>query len=307
MEGLSVIIPVFNKIETTLRCIESVMEQNEHGSFEIIIIDNGSTDGTQEVFLVDKKIQNPPSPPFAKGGNTPLTLSPLERGAGVCNRGESSPPLEKGDVGGFSEQITYIRNEQNLGVAQALNLGAGAAKRGVLCFMHNDVFVLRENWTAEIRNFVMQTSNAGVVGLYGAKTLRRDGSFRGKTIVHAEEVGAGLKPAPTSRKKPFEKVAVVDGLLLAMKKSVYEKIGGFCEDFKVHYYDKDVSMRALKNGFDNYALNIPFEHACGTTRDQIKTDDAIRDEAQRKFIEIWRDHLPADVSTWREKVGWLFR
>ena len=39
-----------------------------------------------------KKEKNPPSPPFVKGGNTPLT--PL-------NRGEESPPLEKGDVGGF--------------------------------------------------------------------------------------------------------------------------------------------------------------------------------------------------------------
>ncbi|MBI5407938.1 MAG: asparagine synthase (glutamine-hydrolyzing) [Nitrospirae bacterium] len=54
-------------------------------------------------------LQNPPFPPFSKWGNTPLTPSPLERGAGVCNRGESSPPLEKGDVGGcykyFSNSI----------------------------------------------------------------------------------------------------------------------------------------------------------------------------------------------------------
>ncbi|MBI5409985.1 MAG: glycosyltransferase [Nitrospirae bacterium] len=38
---------------------------------------------------------------FVKKGNTPLTPSPLERGAGVCNRGELSPPLGKGDTGGF--------------------------------------------------------------------------------------------------------------------------------------------------------------------------------------------------------------
>ncbi len=39
------------------------------------------------------KMKNPPSPPFAKGGNTPLP--PLDRR-------ELSPPLEKGDKGGFS-------------------------------------------------------------------------------------------------------------------------------------------------------------------------------------------------------------
>lgn len=51
------------------------------------------------VFILALKINNPPSPPlrataFSKGGNTPL--SPLDRG-------ESYPPLEKGNAGGFSE------------------------------------------------------------------------------------------------------------------------------------------------------------------------------------------------------------
>ncbi|MBI5098701.1 MAG: hypothetical protein HZB30_05630 [Nitrospirae bacterium] len=38
---------------------------------------------------------NPPTPPFAKGGNTPLT--PLDRG--------ESPPLKKGEKGGFSDEM----------------------------------------------------------------------------------------------------------------------------------------------------------------------------------------------------------
>ena len=51
------------------------------------------------VFILALKINNPPSPPlramaFSKGGNTPL--SPLDRG-------ESYPPLEKGNAGRFSE------------------------------------------------------------------------------------------------------------------------------------------------------------------------------------------------------------
>ncbi|MBI5409648.1 MAG: efflux RND transporter permease subunit [Nitrospirae bacterium] len=43
--------------------------------------------------------KNPPSPPFAKGGDTPLT--PLDRG-------ELSPPLKKGDAGGFSNRADVI-------------------------------------------------------------------------------------------------------------------------------------------------------------------------------------------------------
>ncbi|RJQ21065.1 MAG: PD-(D/E)XK nuclease family protein [Nitrospiraceae bacterium] len=39
--------------------------------------------------------------------NPPLTPSPLERGAGVCDRGEFIPPLKKGDEGGFFDHILH--------------------------------------------------------------------------------------------------------------------------------------------------------------------------------------------------------
>ncbi len=249
MEGLSIIIPVHNKIDITVKCIDFIIKFNKGCAFEIIVVDNGSADETRRVLSDDKR-------------------------------------------------ITYIRNGENLGVSKACNIGAERAKYDVLCFMHNDVFVYREKWTAAICGFVEKTATAGVVGLYGAKTIRRDGSFRGKSIVHA------IKDKP-SMTRGYEKVAVVDGLLLSMKKAVFEDCRGFCEAFIVHYYDKDISMRAYKEGFVNYVLNIPFDHVCGTTRSGIRHDDTIRDEAQKSFTEMWSRYLPVDVSTWREKIGWL--
>ncbi|RJQ49307.1 MAG: glycosyltransferase [Nitrospiraceae bacterium] len=248
MEGVSIIIPVFNKVKTTLECIDFIREHNRNCTYEIIIVDNGSTDGTRDMLT----------------------------------------------------HFTFIRNEKNLGVAKALNIGAGAARYDILCFMHNDVFVYRKDWPAEIYRFISTKEDSGVVGLYGAKTLRRDGSFRGKTIVHAKKGRPAIN-------MPFENVAVVDGLLLSMKKPVYKAIGGFCEDFQVHFYDKDISLRAVEKGYDNYVLNIPFEHRCAATRSQIKDDDAIREAARKRFIEIWKDSLPADVTTVIEKIGYLFQ
>jgi len=255
MEGLSIIIPVFNKIETTLKCIDSITSQNTNVAYEIIIVDNGSTDGTQETFSVETGLKPVP---------------------------------------------TYIRNQENLGVSKALNIGAEAAGYDALCFMHNDVFVFSGNWAAEITGFLSKTANAGVVGLYGAKTLRKDGTFRGKTIVHAEKDRPSISSA-------VEKVAVVDGLLLAMKKTVFQKCRGFCEGFTVHYYDKDISLRAYKNGFSNYVLNIPFEHVCSSTRTQIPEEDAIRDEAQQIFCEAWSLYLPVDVSSWKDRISYTVK
>ncbi|GEM_PF-887760 len=45
---VSVVIPVFNQIEYTKKCLESLLRDRDRPSYEIIVIDNGSIDGTRE-------------------------------------------------------------------------------------------------------------------------------------------------------------------------------------------------------------------------------------------------------------------
>ncbi|HYQ47880.1 MAG TPA: glycosyltransferase, partial [Thermodesulfovibrionales bacterium] len=153
MGKVSVIIPVYNKIEMTLRCIEHIRRTNDPASFEIVIVDNGSSDATENTLAKD---------------------------AG----------------------IVYLRNRENLGISRACNEAAGLAHHNTFCFMHNDVFVWQQDWISRLAGFIAATPDAGVVGLYGAKLLRKDGSFRGRSIVHAK------KDAPAMRSS-FTKVAVV--------------------------------------------------------------------------------------------------
>ena len=48
MVDVSVIIPVFNRIGTIGRAIDSILNQSFQGKIEIIVSDDGSTDGTIE-------------------------------------------------------------------------------------------------------------------------------------------------------------------------------------------------------------------------------------------------------------------
>lgn len=48
MPTFSVIIPVYNRPETVLRAIRSVFGQTHKGGFEVIVVDDGSTDGTAQ-------------------------------------------------------------------------------------------------------------------------------------------------------------------------------------------------------------------------------------------------------------------
>ncbi|NRB81601.1 MAG: glycosyltransferase family 2 protein [Saccharospirillaceae bacterium] len=77
---ISVIIPVFNREKLIVRAINSVLKQT-YQYFELIILDDGSTDSTESVvksFLVDKRIRyvkqvNSGRPSLAR--NSAITLS----------------------------------------------------------------------------------------------------------------------------------------------------------------------------------------------------------------------------------------
>lgn len=48
LPDVSIVIPVFNKLELTRVCIESILARGAQASFEIIVVDNGSDDGTAQ-------------------------------------------------------------------------------------------------------------------------------------------------------------------------------------------------------------------------------------------------------------------
>ena len=52
--GLSIIIPVFNAEKYLLKCINSILEQNIHTSYEIILIDDASTDESLNIIKTEK-------------------------------------------------------------------------------------------------------------------------------------------------------------------------------------------------------------------------------------------------------------
>ncbi len=70
---VSIIIPVWNKVELTRQCLEALKKNKEHTPYEIIVVDNHSTDATASYLdtLKDeiKVIANPENLGFAKACN----------------------------------------------------------------------------------------------------------------------------------------------------------------------------------------------------------------------------------------------
>lgn len=46
---VSIIVPLFNRVDLTARCLESLSAHTSPGLYEVILVDNGSTDGTAEL------------------------------------------------------------------------------------------------------------------------------------------------------------------------------------------------------------------------------------------------------------------
>ncbi|MCL4304969.1 glycosyltransferase [bacterium] len=74
-KDVSIIIPVFNESEFTARCLEAISMSQNKASYEVIVIDNGSTDATKELLA------------SVEGDITVITNRSNEGFARACNRG----------------------------------------------------------------------------------------------------------------------------------------------------------------------------------------------------------------------------
>ena len=256
----TVVLVVYNQLALTRACLESLRPTT--GTFELCIVDNGSTDDTPAFFR---------------------------------ERARSHP-------------LTYHRNDANVGLIRALNQGARLGRGDTLCFLHNDVEMQGPRWLGCLHAALGGEQRIGLAGLYGARKVRVDGRYAGRSIVHALAGSATLEA-------PMVEVAAVDGVCLTLRRPVFESVGGFDEGYGFfHGYDRDLSFAVREAGWRCAVVNTPFIHRGGGTRTgegapvSQASDVAQRREALRRFADKWRHRLPCDVRSTRERwEDWVRR
>jgi GT2 family glycosyltransferase len=204
-------------------------------------------------------------------------------------------------AGASGQPLRYHRNPENVGLIRALNQGARLASGARLCFLHNDTEQLDPRWLDRLDQAI--SAGHGLVGLYGARRVRRDGRYAGRSIVHA------LVEGPTLR-QPVTEVAAVDGVCLFVPRSLLEAVGGFDESYGFfHGYDRDLSFAVRAAGYRCAVVDAPFIHRGGGTRTgpdapvSAAADLRQRREALARFARKWRHALPADVRGVRERIA----
>lgn len=194
--------------------------------------------------------------------------------------------------------VRVIRHNQRRGITTALNTGARAARGDVLVFMNSDV-ILGDNALACLESAVQQGNGAtGIVGsllLYPQTgRIQHAGVAVDKWAVTHLYVGARPNVVPFA---PLEERQAVTGALFACRRSVYEQLGGFDEEFHDGLEDIDFCLRCGEVGLTNYISSAtPSYHFESATRAPYK--HIRRTYNYAVFFSRWRGRLTEDLTAY---------
>ena len=132
------------------------------------------------------------------------------------------------------------------------NLGARHATGSVLVFINDDVEPLDSGWLTAL----LAHANRPGVAAVGARLVYPSGAIQHAGMVTGIMEGAGhlhrnTFGSPYWNWLPFTRnVSAVTGACLAIRRQLFEELGGFDESFPVNYNDVDLCLRARQAGYE---------------------------------------------------------
>lgn len=146
-----------------------------------------------------------------------------------------------------------IRLPENQGYSAAVNAGLEAAQGDIIIVGNNDL-TFHENWLTELLRVLDE-------GFDVATCWTSDQKYKLQDKIEQD---------------------AKFGSIFAMKREVYEQVGGFDEQFRGYFADDDLRKRMLEAGFTiGKNCNLVIEHLAKATYDVTDPDD---EEYQRAKI-----------------------
>lgn len=152
-------------------------------------------------------------------------------------------------------QVVYLYSQDNLGFGHGNNQGARHAQGEYLVFLNPDTVVTR-NWLEPLISTLMDDPQ---VGLTTPKILHFDETSSISACglqIHLTGIGQCRGVGEQNHLYPKqEEVGAIHGAAFAIKKAVFEKIGGFDAPFFLYVEDTDISWRARLAGY--HCIYVP--------------------------------------------------
>lgn len=224
---VSAIIPTKDNVSLLRRCVESLLQAASSVSLEVLIVDTGSVDGATFAYYSE-----------------------------ICGQ----------------ESVRVLEWHGAFNYSAVNNFGARNATGDVLLFLNNDVEGRTPEWLEEL----VQWSEVPEIGCVGAKLLFGDGTVQHAGIVMGlQGHGSHVFRGGSSEHRwgvfgtidSYRNYSAVTGACLAVRKEVFERVGGFDESYELCYGDIDLCLRVAARGYRNVVTPfVELLHYEGRTR-----------------------------------------
>ncbi len=247
---VSVIIPNKDHKEDLEKCIVSIEEKTTYPNYEIIVVENNSE--LPETFAFYERLQ------------------------------QRYP------------NVRVVTWEGPFNYSSINNYGAEYATGDYLLLLNNDVEVITPGWMSEMLGYC-QRDDVGIVGAklyYSDDTVQHAGvvvgvgGFAGHILTRFRKGETGY----FGRLVTIQDTSAVTAACLMIKKSIYQLIGGFDEEFVVALNDIDLCLKVRSLGqlvvFNPYAELYHYESKSRGFEDTPEKKARFKKEI-RRFREKW--------------------
>ncbi len=269
----SIIIPLFNKVEYTRKCIEAIYQNTgSEISFEVILVDNASSDGTKKYLAEAKQrypnlkfIRNEKNLKFARACNQGAKMA---KGRYLVFLNNDTEP----ESGWLRNAISRFAEDEKIGIVGSKLLYPDRT------IQHCGIEFM-ENVNPEYRFWP----------LHRFRTASEDDP----SVIHPEEVQA------------------VTGACLFIPRRLFKKVRGFTEDYGMYFEDTDLCFKVRKEGKSicYEPSSVVIHHEGKSSPDQNVIDELNRKAAgifyRRWAAEMLRIELESKIEKQDQKFLYL--
>jgi GT2 family glycosyltransferase len=212
-------------------------------------------------------------------------------------------------------QIKLIQNKKNSGFGAANNQGAKIAQGEILFFLNPDTLI-KENIFQKIIETFKKDSKIGIIA---PQLILPDnspqpwayGKEQGIWQLIKSKIYKTFTQLPKYPTAQSSGVDWVSGAALAIRRDIFEKIGGFDEKFFMYFEDRDLCQRVRKIGYKVIVLpEIKVIHFGGRSLAEDKQRKKLYYQSQNYYWQKhygWFKSILMRLIRWPYKFGARFR
>lgn len=227
-------------------------------------------------------------------------LQPLTAALRVWVIDNDSTDTSLADAEVWKDQFGLIKQNENTGFSRACNLGASQGQAAVVAFVNPDCFVRAEQ-LQQLANTLMSHEKAALIG---CRVLNQDGSLQAASRrrlptfwrVFCHQTGLsrwpGFKGINIKDQGQFSQpqlVTAVNGACMLVKRQVFTALGGFDENYPLHFEDLDLFTRIGQAGQQViYEPAVEVEHLHGHSKQVPAQIKKWKKQGLLRYFKLYR-------------------